>query len=109
MGGDDRLGKKGLALTTGGSLGILGYLVGKLSPGDVKQLSLELLSVFKQQGPYGFYSLLLTLVFIGMLVGFVKLITRWKQEEINRICVERDKFQQLFIDDWKSTHKGKKK
>jgi hypothetical protein len=103
------LKKKGVALTaTAGAAsgGVVGYTIGRLSSADLRSIIERLIELFKDQGPYAFYALLLSILFAGFLIWFISLLVRDKNEEIRRIASERDKFQKLFIDDWKSTHKG---
>ena len=102
------MGKKGVAATAAGS-GTIGYVIARLAPADLVHLADRFLDVFKEQGPYAFYAVLVTLVVITLLVSFVTIVPRLMQNEINRIAAERDKIQQLFIDEWRSTHKRGKK
>ena len=104
--------KKGVALTATASAasgGVVGYAIGRLSSADLRAIIERLIDLFKEQGPYAFYALLFTVLFGGLLIWLISLLVRDKNVEIRRISAERDKFQKLFIDDWKSTRKGDSK
>jgi hypothetical protein len=106
------LKRKGVALTaTAGAAsgGIVGYIIGRLSSADLRSIIEKVIDLFKEQGPYAFYALLSTVLFAGLLIWLITWLVRDKNKEIRRISAERDKFQKLFIDDWKSTHKDDSK
>jgi hypothetical protein len=94
---------KGTGLATGG--GVVGFVFGKLSSTDLRAIIEKLIDLFKQQGPYAFYALLMTVVFSVLIIWLVKTLLSGKDTEITRISGQRDKFEQLFIDDWKTTRK----
>ncbi len=100
--------KKGVALTASGSAvsgGVIGFVFGRLSSADVRAIIEKLIDLFREQGPYALFALLITVLFVGLVIWFIKLLIGGKDREITRIAKERDKFEQLFIDEWKTTHK----
>jgi len=90
---------------------LLGYLLGKLTPGDAAQLCNKVLdSWFKfleAQGPYATFTIFFSSVLVGICFWLVKLLVKAQQGEIDRMAADRDKFQQLIINEWKSTRPGK--
>jgi len=47
--------------------------------------------------------------FGGLAVWAIRSLIRGKDQEIERLVIERDKFQKPFIDYWQSSKGGKKK
>jgi len=97
---------------TGGTTGVVGYIAGRLSSADLKSLFSQMLDgVFKflhEQGSTAAFVLVIAIGFGSFGVWAVKKLIEGKQAEIDRICADRDKFQGLIINQWKST-KGKGK
>lgn len=100
--------KRDVALTAGGAGagGVVGYTVGRLTSTDLRAIIEKLIDLFKDQGPYAFYALLITVLFVGFVVWLVRKLIGGKDKEIERVTRERDKFEQLFINEWKTTRKG---
>jgi hypothetical protein len=103
-------------VAVGGSCGGIGFIVGKLSGGDLKALlSQALTGTFQflhEQGAYASFAIVMATGFGWLSVWCIRQLIKGKQAEIDRIAVDRDKFQQLFIDHWQSsagTEKGAKK
>jgi hypothetical protein len=40
---------------------------------------------------------------VALAVWCIKLLVKGKQDEIDRLVVERDRFQKLIIEDWQSS------
>lgn len=99
--------KKEVALTATGGVGggLIGFTIGRLSSTDLRAIIERLIDLFKEQGPYALFALLITILFVGFFIWFVKLLVEWKEKEISRIAIARDKFEQLFINEWKSTRR----
>jgi hypothetical protein len=109
------LRKRGVALTAAGTGGAglgLGFILAKLSAIDLKQILLEfghgLGGFLREQGPYALYAVSFSLVTLVLCVWAIKVLIKGKQDEIDRLCKERDNFQKLIVTDWKSTQRGKK-
>jgi hypothetical protein len=85
--------------------GGIGFLSGRLSSADVRAIIEKLITLFREQGPYAFYALLITVLFGGLTIWLISKLLHGKDEEIVRISGQRDRFEQLFIDDWKTTRK----
>src|SRR5436305_12633307 len=87
--------------------GIAGYALGKLTGGDLKELLSRLLEhVFRflhEQGAYASFAIVMTLGFGWFAVWAIRKLIDGKQSEIDRIVIERDRFQALFIDEWKTS------
>ncbi len=102
---------KYLAVGSGG--GVLGYVVGKLTGGDLKSLLSQVLdgifTFLHEQGAYASFAIVMATGFVMLSVWCIRLLVDGKQKEIDRIAEQRDKFQQLFLDQWQSTEKGGKK
>lgn len=96
-----------------GGAGAGGFLLGKLSGGDLKALLSQALDgTFKflhEQGSYAAFAIVMALGFGWFAVWAIRQLIRGKQEEIDRIAAERDKFQKLFIDNWRSSGGGSQK
>lgn len=94
-------------VAVGGGGGFAGYLVGKLSGGDVKSLLSQALDgAFKflhEQGHYASFAIVMATGFGVLSVWCIRLVVKGKQQEIDRIAAERDKFQKLVLDRWQSS------
>jgi hypothetical protein len=97
--------RKSRVAATAAGMGGLGYGIGQLKSGDLTHLLDKTLGILKEQGPYAFFSLFITVLIAVMLVAFVKFVAGRTQTEIDRVCSERDKFQKLFIEKWESSNK----
>lgn len=99
--------KKGVVVAGGSAVvaGGIGFLGGRLSSTDVRAIIEKLIDLFKDQGPYAFFALLITVLFVGLVIWFIRLLVTGKDTEISRISGERDKFEQLFIEEWKTTRR----
>ena len=90
---------------------VVGYAIGKLTGGDVKALLTQLMDgVFRflrEQGPYVSFALVMSVALGWLAVWAIRMLVNGKQAEIDRVALERDKFQKLFIDHWHSTMKPK--
>lgn len=98
-------------LTIGGGLG---YAVSKLTSTDLRQLLEKLMDGFfeflRTQGTYTVFVLVVAGLFAVLFVWAVRKLIKGKQDEIDRLVAERDRFQKPFIQLWQSTKgKGKKK
>jgi hypothetical protein len=98
-------------LTVGGGLG---YALSKLSSADLRQILESLIHGFfeflRNQGPYTAFVICVAMLHTGLFIWAVNKLVRAKQEEINRLVQERDRFQKPFIQHWQSTQpQGKKK
>lgn len=98
-------------LTIGGGLG---YTVSKLTSSDLRALLDKIIDglfeFLKTQGTYTVFVLVVAALFAWLFVWAVKKLIKGKQDEIDRLVAERDKFQKPFIQHWQSTKgKGKKK
>jgi len=60
----------------------------------------------KQQGAYASFAIVMTVGFGCLSVWCIRLLVQGKQDEIDRVVKERDKFEQLFIDHWQSSRSG---
>jgi hypothetical protein len=102
-------------LAAGSSGGIAGYVLGKLTGGDLKALlSSALDGVFKflhEQGAYASFAIVMAAGFGGFAMWSIRKLIGGKDAEIARIAGDRDKFQKLFIEHWQSSasEKGGKK
>lgn len=98
--------KKATAITAG-SAGVAGYLFGNLTSSDISGIATTFLNGFFQflqdQGQYASFALLAGGAFLGITIWSIKSLIRGKDEEIERLVEERDKIQQLFISEWKSS------
>jgi hypothetical protein len=98
-----------------GGGGVIGFAVGKLTGADLKALLSQALDgTFKflhEQGAYASFAIVMAAGFGWMSVWCIRLLIAGKQGEIDRIAEQRDKFQQLFLDQWQSStgSKGSKK
>ena len=105
--------KKSTAVAAAAGTGIVGYVIGKLSVADVKQLAVAfingLFQFLREQGQYAAFTLIVGAAFVGIAIWSIKKLINGKDEEIERLVSERDQLQQLFINDWKSSRGGKKK
>ena len=89
-------------------------MVGKLSPGDLKSLLSQLMEgafrFLHEHGPVVFFATSTAVTLTFLAVWAIRKLVDGKQAEIDRISDQRDKFQKLIIDDWKTTmKKGPKK
>jgi hypothetical protein len=95
--------------------GVVGGLVTKLSGADVRALLSQTLTGFgrflRTQGQYASFAILGAMAFGGLAIWSINKLIKGKDEEIARIAANRDEFQKLFIDDWRSSNpeKGGKK
>lgn len=99
----------------GGSTGIAGYFVGKLTGGDLKSLLSQFLDgafrFLHEQGAYASFAIVIAFGVGGLAVWSIKQLIKGKDLEISRIAENRDMFQKLFIESWQSStgEKGPKK
>jgi hypothetical protein len=100
-------------VVTGGTTGVAGYIAGRLTSADLKSLLSQVLDgVFKflhEQGSTAAFVLVITVGFGWFGVWAIRKLIEGKQAEIDRICADRDKFQGLIINQWKSTRGNKGK
>jgi hypothetical protein len=111
--------KRATQIGLAGGSGIIGFGIGKLSGADVQsllsQFQVGFFEFLKQQGAYASFAIVMTVGFGWLSVWCIRLLVQGKQEEIDRVVKERDKFEQLFIDHWQSSRSaesekgGKKK
>jgi hypothetical protein len=104
---------KYVAATGGG--GIIGFVVGKLSGGDIKTLSVMAMDgigkFLHEQGAYASFAIVMATGFGGLAMWSIRKLIGGKDAEIARIAEDRDKFQKLVIENWQSSvpEKGSKK
>jgi hypothetical protein len=112
------LKKPGIAVASGaGGLTIgggLGYALSKLSSADLRQLLEKLIDglfeFLRNQGPYTAFIIGVAVISTFLFVWAVNKLVKAKQEEIDRLVQERDRFQKPFIQHWQTTNpQGKKK
>jgi hypothetical protein len=102
-------------VAVGTGTGVTGFVVGKLTGGDLKALLSQALDgIFKflhEQGAYASFAIVMAVGFCGFAVWCIRLLISGKQGEIDRIVQDRDKFQKLLLDHWQSSlpEKGGKK
>ncbi|MEX2302972.1 MAG: hypothetical protein WD733_18650, partial [Bryobacterales bacterium] len=93
-----------VAVTAGTGIGIL---IGKLTPGSAANLLSQIVdrvfAFLAAQGGYASFAIVMTVGFGWLSVWCIRLLVDGKQSEIDRVAEERDKFAQLFIDDWQSS------
>lgn len=96
---------KYVAATGGG--GVAGYVLGKLTGGDLKALLSQALDgtskFLHEQGAYASFAIVMASGFGFLAVWCIRLLVSGKQGEIDRIVADRDKFQQLVIEHWQSS------
>ena len=102
-----------MALGAGGG-GLIGFIVGKITPGDMGRLADKcvdgVFGFLRQQGTYASFAIVMTVGFGWLAVWSIRQLIQGKQGEIDRIASDRDKFQQLVIETWQSSSdKGGKK
>jgi hypothetical protein len=94
-------------VASGGVGAVAGFCFGKLSSADFKALLDKIIDgsfeFLRQQGAYASFAIVLTAGFGWLSVWCIRQLVDGKQKEIDRIAADRDKFQQLFIDEWRST------
>ena len=99
-------------IATAAGTGIVGYIAGRLTSADLRHLLEKLLDTVSaflhEQGPYVAYALVMAACFGLVAIWSIRQLIRGKQGEIERLVVERDRFQTLFIDDWQSSRKKNK-
>ena len=103
------VGAGGVTVGTG-----LGYALSKLSSADLSSLLNKLLDgLFEFARTQGTYTVVVVAVaglFAWLFVWAVRKLVQGKQDEIDRLVAERDRFQKPFIEHWQSTKpRGKKK
>ena len=112
--------KTGVALTGVGGLTVgtgLGYAFSKLNSVDLRILLEKVINGFfeflRTQGTYTAFVIMVALVSTTLFIWAVNKLVASKQEEINRLVEERDRFQKPFIKHWESSQqaggKGKSK
>jgi len=88
----------------------LGFALGKLSSADLKTLASQFIdrsfNFLHEQGPVVSAAIIFCICVGSFGVWCINKLINGKQAEIERMVVERDKFQQPYIANWKSS-KGK--
>jgi cytochrome b subunit of formate dehydrogenase len=91
----------------------IGYALSKLSSTDLRQLLEKFVDGFfeflKNQGPYTAFVLMVAVVHTVLFIWAVNKLIKAKEEEIDRLVKERDRFQKPYITHWQTSQKGKKK
>lgn len=79
---------------------------------QVKALLSQLLSglfqFLHEQGAYASFAIVMAAGFGWLAVWCIKLLVSGKQAEIDRIALDRDKFQNLLLEQWQSSQPTEK-
>ena len=99
---------KGVIATAAGT-GIAGFFVGKFTSSDLRQIVIKFLDglfqFLHEEGPYVAFALAMAIALGAFCIWAIRQLIHGKQSEIDRLVLERDRFQMLFVDEWKSSRK----